>query len=116
MSRQQIALALLRWSVGLVVLWQSWHGVVSAAAMRSFYRMGLPHWIRPALGVAEIIAAIVFLVPKWYRTGGYALLMIFLVAAILHILHGEFDIGVLAVYSASVLVCTWTKAPMRARA
>lgn len=113
-KRQQIAFLALRWSVGVVVLWQSWRFVLSATAAHHFYRLGLPHWIRPVLGIAEIMAAILFLIPKWNRAGGYALLAIFFVAAVLHLLHGEFDIGLLFVYGSAVLVCVWAK-PLRAR-
>lgn len=106
-NRQRIALVVLRWSVGLVVLWQSWRFVISSAAAHHFYRLGLPHWIHPLLGIAEMAAAVFFLIPKWNRAGGYALLAIFSVAGLLHVLRGEFEIGPLVVYAAAVLVCVW---------
>jgi len=67
--------------------------------------MGLPQWVAPALGGAEIVAAMLFLIPKLGRIGGYSLLVIFAVAATLHILHGQFEIGPLFVYGAAVFVC-----------
>ena len=36
--------------------------------------------------------------------GGYLLLIILFLAALLHLLHGEFDVGVLLVYAMAVLV------------
>ena len=66
---------------------------------------GCPESIAPVLGGVEIGAAVVFLVPKLRRIGGYALLAVFAIAAVLHILHGQFDIGPLLVYNAAVLVC-----------
>lgn len=68
-------------------------------------RVWVPGSIAPVLGGVEIGAAVVFLVPKLRRIGGYALLAVFAIAAVLHILHGQFDIGPLLVYNAAVLVC-----------
>jgi hypothetical protein len=70
----------------------------------------MPLWMRPALAWAEIAGAILFLV-CW---GGYLLLVIFFVAALLHIFHGEFDIGVLLVYAMAVR-CLWPTAAARRR-
>jgi len=67
--------------------------------------MGLPQWVAPALGGAEIVAAIIFLAPKLERIGGYSLLGIFALAATIHVLHGQFEIGPLFVYGAAVYMC-----------
>lgn len=64
----------------------------------------MPSWMRPALAWTEIAAAILFLVPFTTMLGGYLLLVILFLAAALHVLHGEFDIGVLVVYAMAVLV------------
>ena len=100
------SLAFLRWSVGLAVLWESYRFAVSPTAVRHLQAMGLPTWIAPALGGLELVAAIVFLIPRLRRAGGYALLAIFAIAALIHILHGQFEIGSLVVYGAAVLVST----------
>jgi len=106
-TRQQVVAArVLRWTVGLVVLSESYQFGFSAAAASHLQRMALPQWIAPALGGTEIFAAILFLVPKLGRIGGYSLLVIFAVAAALHVLHGQFQIGPLLVYSAAVFTCT----------
>lgn len=103
--RQQIAQTLLRWSVGLVVLWESYQFGFSDAAALHLQRMRMPEWTGPVLGSTEIMAAILFLIPKLGRIGGYALLVIFAVAAAIHVLHGQFQIGSLVVYGASVFAC-----------
>lgn len=102
---KKIAIPGLRWSVGLVVLLESWRFAFGESAMRAFAHTGLPHWIRPVLGGAEMVAALVFLVPAASIVGGYALLVIFFVAAVIHILHGRYDVGALVVYGMAVLVC-----------
>ena len=104
--RQQVAVWVLRWTVGLVVLWESYQFGFSEAAARHLQRMGLPQWVAPALGGTEIVAAILFLIPKLGRFGAYSLLVIFAVAATLHVLHGQFEIGPLIVYGAAVFLCT----------
>ena len=102
---QKLAIPGLRWTLGLVVLWQSAQFAFGGSAMRSFAKTGLPQWIRPALGGTEILAAILFLLPAAGIVGGYALLVIFLFAAMIHILHGWYDVGALLVYAMAVLVC-----------
>jgi DoxX-like family len=94
----------LQWTVGLVLIMESLRLAFEPSAARHFARTGMPMWMRPALAWTEIAAAILFLVPFTTVVGGYALLVIFAVAALLHVLHGEFDIGVLVVYSMAVLV------------
>jgi uncharacterized membrane protein YphA (DoxX/SURF4 family) len=101
---RSLAVPGLRWCVGLIVLWRSWSFAFEPSAMRGFAHPGLPRWVRPALGGAEIVAAVLFLLPITTAVGGYALLVIFFLAAILHVLHGGYDVSALVVYSMAVLV------------
>ena len=102
---QSIPLAVLRWTLGLVVLWQSWQFAISTGAAHLLGRMGLPRWIAPVMGGVEILAAALFLIPKFARIGGYLLLAIFLLAAVIHVLHGQYEIESLLVYGAAVYAC-----------
>ena len=104
---KRISLPLLKWSTGLVVLWQSWLTFHSSLTHLNApgHSSALAH-VRLVLSAAEIVAAMFFLVPRTTRTGGYALLVIFLVAIIIHTLHGDFGgLGVLVLYGAAVLMC-----------
>jgi hypothetical protein len=94
----------LQWVVGLVLIIQSLRFALEASAARHFAQTGMPLWMRPAMAWTEIAAAILFLAPFSMVLGGYLLLVIFFVAGLLHILHGEFDVGVLLVYAMAVLV------------
>ena len=94
----------LQWIVGLVVMVESLRLALEPSAARHFAKAGMPLWMRPALAWSEIAAAILFLVPFTTLLGGCLLLVIFFLAALLHVLHGEFDIGVLFVYAMAVLV------------
>lgn len=79
--RTVTSICLLRWSLGLVVLWESYRFAISTVSVHHVEGMSLAPWIAPALGGIEIAAAV------------------------LHILHRQFEIGPLVVYSAAVLVC-----------
>jgi hypothetical protein len=94
----------LRWCVGWIVLWESWRFAFGAPAARTFAHTGLPGWMRPTLGGAEIVAAILFLLPATTVAGGYALLVIFFFAAAMHILHGWYDVSGLVLYTMAVWV------------
>jgi hypothetical protein len=106
-NRQRAAFTALRWTVGLVVLWQSYQFIVSTAAARAPQHMGLPQWFAPLLGGVEIVAAALFLLPKLDRIGGYSLLVVFALACAIHGLHGELQTGLL-VYAAAVVACLAT--------
>jgi hypothetical protein len=99
------AVAGLRWVLGLVLLLESAHFAISPAAGSQLTANGFPGWTVPALGGSEVVAALLFLVPSASMVGGYALLFIFLVAACVHFLHGQFGFGHLVVYSMAVIVC-----------
>jgi hypothetical protein len=62
--------------------------------------------MRLVLSGAEILAAILFLVPFTSSLGGALLLVIFALALIIHTLHGDAPgLETLLVYGAAVLVC-----------
>ena len=96
------AMALLRWSVGVVIGIESALFAFSGSTARHLAHMGLPGWIGPAVGGIELVAALLFLVPAANRWGGYGLLAIFAVAIALHLLHGEYNVGPLVIYAAAV--------------
>ena len=104
-SLAQLSIPLLRWTLGLVVILESALFAFSASAAHFFAKTGLPFWVRPALGIAEILAAVLFLVPFTARAGGYLLIIIFALAALIHILHGQYGVEGLVVYSVVVFVC-----------
>lgn len=100
---------LLRWVLGLVIIVESGRFAFSTEAAHFLRKAGLPAWIQPALGISEAIAAVLFLLPFTTLAGSYLLLVIFVLAALLHVLHGQFDVGGLLVYAAAVFVCMTTE-------
>jgi uncharacterized membrane protein YhdT len=98
------ALRALYWSLGLVVLLQSCLLAFAPAGKRAFGHIGLPDWIRMVLAGSEILAAVLFLIPRAMVVGGYLLLAIFGVAMLIHVLHGQWEVGGLVIYAMAVLV------------
>jgi hypothetical protein len=101
----KFSVPLLRWVVGLVVLLESFRFVFSTSAAHFLAKAGLPAWIRPVLGGVEILAVVLFLLPFTALIGSYLLLAVFACAVLLHVLHGQYDVGTLVVYAAAVFVC-----------
>jgi hypothetical protein len=102
---KKFAISGLQWTLSLAVLLESVHFMLSPSAAREVAKIGLPQWIRPALGGTEVIAALLFLVPAAILVGGYLLLIIFAIAAVIHFLHGELvGVGSLIVYGMAVIV------------
>jgi len=55
------------------------------------------------IAAVELLGAILFLVPPTVHMGGKLLIGTFLAAAVVHILHGQPDIGYLVIYGFAVL-------------
>lgn len=105
-ERTDLAMAGLQWSLGIVVVVQSVRFAFSPGAAHFFAKTGLPDWVRVLLGGVEILAALLFLVPRTVVVGGYSLVVIFFLAIVVHLLHGWFDVGGLVVYAAAALAVT----------
>ena len=92
----------LQWSVGLVLIYESSRLVFSAHA-HSLERTHLPPVLLLAIASVELLGAILFLVPWTTAAGGRLLLVTFGAAAIVHILHGQPNVGYLVIYAMAVL-------------
>jgi len=92
----------LQWTLGVVVLAEAALLVFSghAPAARQF---GVHRVVLTTLALAEMLAAALFLIPRTLVMGGVGLIGIFAMAMLIHILHGQTNVGGLVVYAAS----TW---------
>lgn len=95
----------LRWTLGLVVLWQSCRLLRHILPEIHGGAHGPLAWIHVVLGSTEIVAAVLFLVPLTMVVGAYALLVIFVIAAGVSVLHGSHDVSGLVLYGMVVLAC-----------
>jgi len=110
---KRIAIPMLHWVVGLVILLESyrtfWRGV---SDLHLAYSQGIHPVILIGLAGPEMIAAVLFLFPKTLVIASYSLLIIFAVAILVHLLHGQPNFEVLLVYAAAVIV-VMTHSPAR---
>jgi hypothetical protein len=99
------AMTALRWTLGLVVGWES---IFTAwAAYPEIHGTGhhATHaWIRLILGSVEAVGAILFLLPWSALLGGWILVAVFAFAVLFHAVQGEFN-GGLIVFAAATIAC-----------
>lgn len=96
-------LTALRFSLGIVVLIEAVMFVLPGAA-HAFARTHMPGFVRLVLGFGEIAACILLLIPATVVRGAWLLLAIFVMAILLHLLHGSYgvyEIGNLVIYAAA---------------
>ena len=96
----KIGLCVLQWALGIVILIEAVMFVVPSAA-HEFARTHMPGIVRMILGWGEIAGAVLLLIPKTTVRGAWLLLAVFVMAILLHLLHGLYGIGNLVVYAAA---------------
>ncbi|MGA9040970.1 MAG: hypothetical protein WB421_10580 [Terriglobales bacterium] len=94
----------LQWSLGLVVFIEAALLAFVAVHIHEFAMSGLPGILRIALAWGEMIGAVLLLIPRTSGAGGKLLVVIFVAAFVLHVLHGWLDVGNLVVYAAAAMV------------
>jgi hypothetical protein len=102
MTEQRVKTALtgLQWTLGLVVLIEAILFVMPSAG-HDFAKTHMPDIVRQVLGWGEIIGAILLLIPRTAVRGGWSLVGIFVLAIVVHVLHGTFNVGNLVIYTAA---------------
>lgn len=90
----------LRFALGIVVLIEAVMFVLPGAA-HAFTRTHMPGFVRLVLGFGEIAGSILLLIPATVVRGAWLLMAIFVMAILLHLLHGLYGIGNLVVYAAA---------------
>jgi len=98
-SQSKIGLCVLQWSLGIVVLIEAVMFVLPSAA-HEFARTHMPGIVRMIVGWGEIVGAVLLLIPKTSVRGAWLLLAVFVMAILLHLLHGLYNVGNLVIYAA----------------
>jgi len=104
----KIALTALQWTLGLVILVEAILFLMPDAR-QGFARTHLPNFVRLALGWGEIMGAVLLLIPRTAIRGAWLLIAVFLFAILIHLLHGMFNVGNLAIYTASAWAVASTR-------
>jgi len=89
----------LQYSLSLVLIYECCRLLLPSGTARTH----LPHVLVQAIAAVELLGAILFIIPPTVLAGGRILLATFVIAAVVHILHGQPDIGFLIIYGMAVL-------------
>ena len=106
--KSKIGLTVLQWALGLVILIEAVLFVMPSAA-HDFARTHMPGFVRMVLGLGEILGSILLLIPQTAIRGAWLLLAVFIMAILLHLLHGMYGIGNLVIYAAAAFALAWGK-------
>ena len=93
-------LTALQWSLGIVVLIEAVMFVLPGAA-HEFAHTHMPGIVRMILGFGEIAGAVLLLIPQTVVRGAWLLLAVFVMAILIHLLHGLYGVGNLVVFAAA---------------
>ena len=99
-DRKKCALTALQWTLGVVILIEAVLFLMPSAG-HDFGRTHMPYAVREVLGWGEVVGAVLFLIPRTIVSGGWLLVIIFALAMIVHLLHGMWNVGNLAIYAAA---------------
>lgn len=94
-------LTVLQWTLGIVILIEAILFVLPGAAHDFTRSTHMPDFIRLILGFGEIAGCILLLIPKSSTRGAWLLLAVFVMAIVIHLLHGAYNVGNLAIYAAA---------------
>jgi uncharacterized membrane protein YphA (DoxX/SURF4 family) len=99
----------LRLALGVVILIESVMFVMPSAA-HDFARTHMPGFVRLVLGFGEIAGCVLMLIPQTAVRGAWLLLAVFVMAILLHLLHGMYNVGNLVIYAAAAFAIAVGKA------
>ena len=99
-SLKNCGLTALRIALGIVILVQAVMFVLPSAG-HDFARTHMPGFVRMLLGFGEIIGSVLLLIPQTAIRGAWLLVAVFVMAILLHLLHGLYGVGNLVVYAAA---------------
>src|SRR5438552_1743429 len=102
-DKSELSILVLHIVLGVVILIESLIVAVDYQAVAASSHIGLPSQFVLVLAGAEVIGALLFLIPPTLKIGAIILLAVFAVAAVVHILHGQYNVGDLAIYAAGVV-------------
>jgi uncharacterized membrane protein YphA (DoxX/SURF4 family) len=98
--KTKLGLTVLRWSLGVVILIEAVMFVLPSAA-HDFARTHMPGFVRLVLGFGEIAGCVLLLIPQTAVRGAWLLVAVFVMAILLHLLHGMYGVGNLVIYAAA---------------
>jgi hypothetical protein len=104
--KTKIALTALQWALGVVILIEAVLFVMPSAA-HDFARTHMPGFIRLFLGFGEILGCVLLLIPRTTIRGAWLLVAVFIMAILIHLIHGMYNVGNLVIYAAAAFAIAW---------
>ncbi len=101
-SQAKVGLSVLQYALGVVVLIEAVRFVLPSAA-HEFAHLPMPGFIRMLVGFGEIAGCILLLIPKTSKSGAWLLFAVFVLAILIHLLHGSYNVGHVVIYAAAAL-------------
>src|ERR1700736_2448138 len=100
--KTKIAIGVLQWALGVAILIEAAFFVLPSAA-HDFARTHMPGFVRLVLGWGEIVGSVLLLIPRTAIRGAWLLLAVFIMAILIHLLHGAYNVGNLVIYAAAAI-------------
>jgi len=107
-QKTKCAMTVLQWALGIVILIEAVMFVLPSAA-HDFARTHMPGFVRLVLGFGEILGCILLLIPQTAIRGAWLLLAVFIMAILIHLLHGTYNVGNLVIYAAAAFAIAMGK-------
>jgi uncharacterized membrane protein YphA (DoxX/SURF4 family) len=101
-SGTKIGLTILQWTLGVVILIEAVMFAMPSAA-HEFARTHIPGFVRLVVAWGEIVGCVLLLIPRTTIRGAWLLLAVFVMAILIHLLHGMYGVGNLVIYGAAAL-------------
>ncbi len=101
-GRNNTGLTILQYALGIVILIEAVLFVLPSAA-HDFARTHMPGFIRLLLGWGEIAGCILLLIPKTAVRGAWFLFAVLVFAMLIHLMHGQYNVGNVVIYAAAAL-------------
>jgi hypothetical protein len=102
-AKAKCAVTVLQYCLGVVILIEAVMFVLPSAA-HDFARTHMPGFVRLVLGFGEILGCVLLLIPKTAGRGAWLLMAVFVMAILVHLLHGAYNVGNLVIYTAAAFV------------
>jgi hypothetical protein len=107
-QNSKTVVTVLQWTLGVVILIESILFLLPSAA-HAFTQTHMPSAVRFGLGIAEAAGCVFMLYPRTAMRGAWLLMFVFALAIVIHLLHGMYNVGNLAIYAAAAWVVACSK-------
>lgn len=106
--KAKLGLTVLQWTLGIVILIEAVMFVLPSAA-HQFSRTHMPGFVRIILGWGEIAGSVLLLIPKTVKSGAWLLVAVFVTGILIHLLHGQYNVGNIVIYAAAAFAIAMAK-------